>query len=341
MTFDSLRREHILQAIREAGAVGPKAFREKYGYGKATKYLVAHDGSAYDSKAILGVAEKFATGSALQHDDFSGGEQGVLSVLRRLGFSIVRSRNPDWKWDEIVLACDLLVSNNWRGLSANDPRVVDLSVLLGNLDLHGPEERGIDFRNPNGVAMKTANLATEHPEYTGKPTNGGRHDRAVTLAFIEDPVGMANIANRIRVEGTSGSSGVDFPDPDLEGADEGRLLERHHLRYERDRGLRARKITATQKDGQPIACEACGFDFAYTYGRHGEDYIEVHHLVPLHTTGQTRNTLRDLALLCSNCHRMIHRRTPWLRFEELVALLRGAPSGGFSDSPSFHISEPR
>ncbi|MEO5325233.1 HNH endonuclease [Mesorhizobium sp. CC13] len=48
-------------------------------------------------------------------------------------------------------------------------------------------------------------------------------------------------------------------------------------------------------------------------GPHGEGFIEVHHLQPLHTLvdgGKTR--LGDLVLVCSNCHRMIHRQKEWL-----------------------------
>jgi 5-methylcytosine-specific restriction enzyme A len=32
-------------------------------------------------------------------------------------------------------------------------------------------------------------------------------------------------------------------------------------------------------------------------------------------------TLADLALLCSNCHRMIHRTKQWLTVEELKKLV--------------------
>ena len=28
-------------------------------------------------------------------------------------------------------------------------------------------------------------------------------------------------------------------------------------------------------------CMACGFDFESVYGKHGKNYIEVHHVVPL------------------------------------------------------------
>ncbi|MGF7234005.1 MAG: HNH endonuclease [Frankia sp.] len=66
-----------------------------------------------------------------------------------------------------------------------------------------------------------------------------------------------------------------------------------------------------------LRCEVCGFDFEKTYGSRGAGYIECHHIVPLHTTGQRATKLDDLALICANCHRMIHRGTPWLSPDEL------------------------
>ena len=62
-----------------------------------------------------------------------------------------------------------------------------------------------------------------------------------------------------------------------------------------------------------IGEEHCGFDFEKTYGERGRDFIEVHHAVPVSelAAGQ-RLRMSDLRLLCSNCHRMVHRRQPWL-----------------------------
>ena len=108
---------------------------------------------------------------------------------------------------------------------------------------------------------------------------------------------------------------------DLEGVDEGGLSMRQHLVRERDRGLRKRKIDSVRKAGKPIECEACGFDFGIVYGEHGRDYCEVHHRIPLHESGQTTTKLEDLAILCANCHRMIHRRNPWLTVEDLAELI--------------------
>lgn len=41
------------------------------------------------------------------------------------------------------------------------------------------------------------------------------------------------------------------------------------------------------------------------------------HTVALADSGSTRTRLSDLALLCSNCHRMIHRRRPFASIDEL------------------------
>jgi hypothetical protein len=57
-------------------------------------------------------------------------------------------RNPDWEWDEIVLACDLVAQNGWRALPAENPQVIELSKALQRMTLHPVETRQADFRNP-------------------------------------------------------------------------------------------------------------------------------------------------------------------------------------------------
>ena len=107
------------------------------------------------------------------------------------------------------------------------------------------------------------------------------------------------------------------PRPRLRGrGGVGQLLARHYRR-ERNQTIRKRKIAAVKAAGMPIACEVCDFDFAATYGEVGDGYIEVHHVLPLHASGPTITKFSDLALLCSNCHRMIHRARPWLTPDEL------------------------
>lgn len=87
--------------------------------------------------------------------------------------------------------------------------------------------------------------------------------------------------------------------------------------YNRSRRLREAAIDHYTHKGS-IKCEACGFDFAKKYGKLGQGYIEMHHKKPLfQNEGQATSDFinqarKNLAPLCSNCHRMIHvrRKTP-------------------------------
>jgi 5-methylcytosine-specific restriction protein A len=231
-------------------------------------------------------------------------------------------RNPDWTEDELILACDLVAQNHWRAMPDTDQRVQALSELLRGLPLHPPEKRLPTFRNPNGVGRKTADIATVHPGYTGRPTNGNVLDRKVLDLFLAYPQDMHIRAAELRSAAERGEFAnltVPVEDEVLE-YDEGALVLRRHVSRERDPRLRKDKIETLIRRGMPVACEACGFDFETTYGQRGHGFIECHHKVPLHVGGVRVSKLADLALLCSNCHRMIHR-SPWLTPEELRQII--------------------
>ena len=60
-----------------------------------------------------------------------------------------------------------------------------------------------------------------------------------------------------------------------------------------------------------LQCECCNLDFGKQYGEIGEGFIEVHHMIPLSSltpeSYKAYNIEKDFAVLCPNCHRMIHR----------------------------------
>ncbi|MFD7066637.1 HNH endonuclease [Streptomyces sp. NPDC059913] len=320
MRKGAISRDGVLQALTEYDDLGQDEFLSKYGYKPATGYLLLHEERTYDSKAIAGVAHKFDQGRALRPDELSGGRSHAARWLARLGFTIRSSRSPDWTRDEIILACDLAMANGWKRLEFDDPRVVELSALLQTMPIHPEELRNELFRNPNGVARKTVDITCRHPSYTGKPTNGNSLDVEVMNDFLARPAEMVMVAKRIRhglVAGDFQELSPEVEEDDDYGAPEGRLLLRLHRSRERNRALRKRKIDAVLRQGRRLACEACGFDFEHVYGDRGSGYIECHHVVPLHEAGEGRTKLSDLALICANCHRMIHRRAPWPTPEEL------------------------
>ena len=68
---------------------------------------------------------------------------------------------------------------------------------------------------------------------------------------------------------------------------------------------------AMEKNNGRLLCEVprCHFDFVAKYGQLGEGFAHVHHLVPLATLPDEGSAMKleDLAVVCPNCHAMIHR----------------------------------
>lgn len=70
-----------------------------------------------------------------------------------------------------------------------------------------------------------------------------------------------------------------------------------------------------------LFCEVCKFDFEIGYGDRGKDYIEAHHKTHISQLNESVILrIEDLAMVCSNCHRMLHR-FPWMTVEELISII--------------------
>ena len=144
------------------------------------------------------------------------------------------------------------------------------------------------------------------------------------IAVFEDHLGVPfarRFQGRHAQDGDLGF-GFDIDEAEFFDAHEGRLILAQHLRRERDRGLAAGAKADHLRRTGGLRCMACGFDFAESYGEVGHGYAEVHHAVPLSTyVAEGANTrIEDLAIVCSNCHRMLHRKRPWLTLDELRTL---------------------
>lgn len=240
-------------------------------------------------------------------------------------------REPPWDREEILLAAGLLAENGWLMLAHGDPRLDELSDLLLKTGIHTNVDQYPNFRSPKSVRRKTEDLRTASPSYPLKATKGGRLTREVAAQYEADPEGLlkevAAVKASIRLcaelaHGTREATGLQVTWDDVPSATEGGLILRVHYQRERDPVLRRRKIEQLTRAGA-LACEVCGFDFERVYGEHGAGYIEIHHREPLAITGLTETKLADLAPLCANCHRMIHRRRhKWLTVGELASLVR-------------------
>lgn len=86
---------------------------------------------------------------------------------------------------------------------------------------------------------------------------------------------------------------------------EGKKIAYYTTKYERNVSNRN---AAVRLHG--CKCMICGFDFEQRYGSIGKNFIEVHHIKPLYDLKEevAINPKNDLICVCSNCHRMLHRK---------------------------------
>ena len=101
--------------------------------------------------------------------------------------------------------------------------------------------------------------------------------------------------------------------------------ERYGLHRSRERDpeiVRKAKAKRLEETGR-LQCDVCSLDFKEMYGSRGEGFIEAHHTLPVAALrGRVKTKISDLALVCSNCHRMLHRGKPLLSVYQLREMVR-------------------
>lgn len=105
---------------------------------------------------------------------------------------------------------------------------------------------------------------------------------------------------------------------------EGSISQVLTLHRRREQRLREAKLAEVLARPGRLACEVrgCGFDFEHAYGPLGQRYAHVHHLSALgERDDATATRLSDLAVLCANCHAMIHRGGGTRPLDEIAAAL--------------------
>lgn len=251
-------------------------------------------------------------------------KESWYSIPRQSNKSTKKSRNPAWIRDELILALDLYFKEPAaRGNSAH-PDVIRLSRKLNSLQIHSGASNQT-FRNPNGVAMKLSNFLQFDSTYRGKGLRrGNKLEREVWDQYSKKRGELSKIAGAILTNSEFlKDSAVWLSDIDEDAeASEGKVLSKIHKYRERDRKITKKKKESVLRRTGRLKCEACGFDFSEVYGDRGIGFAECHHRVPVSEISPDQKTkLQDLAIICANCHRMIHRSKPWLTIEELTELM--------------------
>jgi 5-methylcytosine-specific restriction enzyme A len=293
---------------------------------KAHYHAIKQGGRIYPVKKIVAMA------SGTPVSDFSGGwgskTHAANSYSQALGFKIIplRHRNPAWSRDELIVTLDFYFRHKDKIPGKKSQEVKELSGLLNRIGSQIHTIQSDDFRNPNGVYMKLMNYRGLDPNHSSQGLkHGGKGDQEVWNEFSSDLEKCQRHAQAI----TTAIHELEI-DADTEPntdetefeAEEGRVVARVHSRRERNRKIVNKKKSAVLRHDGFLSCEACGFRFDETYGERGANFIECHHVKPVHEMRPGETTkLSDLVLLCSNCHRMVHAKRPWLTLDGLKTLI--------------------
>ena len=238
-------------------------------------------------------------------------------------------RNPPWTRDELIVTLQFYLAHSPTIPGKKNEEILGLSQFLNRLHVKLGGAAYEKFRNPNGVYMKLMNFRRLDPEHESQGLSRGNKDEILVWnRYVSATDELRRVSDAIY---NSVSSEHPIPidnavSPEEEEGEEGQVLTRLHRYRERDASLVKRKKQRILRDQQFLTCEVCDFDFEQFYGERGQGFIECHHTKPLSDLSKEGGVtkLTDLSLVCSNCHRMIHKSRPWLSISELRDLVNDA-----------------
>ena len=158
--------------------------------------------------------------------------------------------NPDWTWDETILALDLVLQHWPKIPGSKSAEVKALSALIRRLPVHPDATKNDRFRNPDGVYLKLQNLVSLHPSKRDRKGLRTSHmDRAVWKQYWSQPDLVSHLAAQI----AKGIEEIEAGPPEDRAADdgfegqEGAVLARVHRFRERKHGFRRRLLKEVER----------------------------------------------------------------------------------------------
>jgi hypothetical protein len=256
----------------------------------------------------------------------------MLSGVYGRGEWVTKRPPSDWSVDDFVFLWASAPVRSIIGLAriaalprattAEGEKRFELEYLTGVLS-HGPDLTSL--RQHPGLS--NAAFLKSGPAATVFPLTSEQAEVLATLVIGENPSCSPVLEDHLlgakSATALVGEAAFDPEDLAFFEAHEGSRVLRVHQNRERDATLRRRAKDLHRARTGGLACTVCGFDFEARYGEIGTDFAEVHHAVPLSSYDEegAMTDVRALVVVCANCHRMLHRRRPWLLADNLKQLL--------------------
>jgi hypothetical protein len=327
----NINKEHVVEAIQKIDREGVPDRRE------STRFNLAYGGKHYPPKYVISIANIFANGEEYSPSMFSGGDE-TNRFLSRLGFAIIEGmeseieiqnknyfinvpelepvkRSREYNLYEDTIRDNVVYESLFNGRTR---RWLDEHIIgLNPVESRGYQAMGI----LHFIGLKDKHKGIFKDMSIGEAITVLENQKSDFTLVIQSLLRLnKQIVNSQKLEE------VVTYDIDSEKAEDdsyykdGAVKEYYGKRYERNPENRKKAIEI-----HGLSCLVCGFNFEKVYGERGQDFIEVHHVKPLSTIGEEVeiDPKEDLVPVCSNCHRMIHRRKDnVLSVKELKSLLK-------------------
>lgn len=242
---------------------------------------------------------------------------------------------------ELILPSLFLMERNGGEISTSQLIV----ELRGLLNPQGEDLACLEGRNDDKFSQKVRNLAAHR---TFDRNGSASYDEASKKTKITElgrnylnkniDALQYLLSNNFKYSDIEDSLKEIVTEPNIEVFDEndsvqeGSKIERKSAIYERSAKLRRYAIDYFTQGGR-IVCNCCTFDFNAFYGVGlANNYIEIHHVKPVfkYQNEEMEKTLekavRNLMPVCSNCHRVIHRK--WSEPVDIEVLKRAIATNG-------------
>jgi 5-methylcytosine-specific restriction enzyme A len=312
----NINKEHVLEAIHKINREGVRDKRE------STRFSLVYESKSYPPKYVVSIANIFANGEEYSPTLFSGGNE-TNKFLGKFGFTVTENTESNAENQNINIPFNIPnLEPSKRAREYNKYSNKDKDSIVYEYLFNAMSHRSLD-EDILGIALdkRTGHESMNILHYIGLKDKhkGIFRDYSITEAtdIMEqldsdfDLVIQSLIRFNNQLDNNQSLEEVIEDDLDSEKAEDdsyykdGAVKQYYGKRYERRPENRKKAI-----EHHGLSCVVCGFNFEKVYGERGKDFIEVHHVNPLRNIGEqiVIDPKEDLVPVCSNCHRMIHRR---------------------------------
>lgn len=324
MIPNNITKEHILKAINYIDKNGVPGDRESTGYN------LIFNGKSYPPKYIISIANKFANNTELNPSLFSGGAE-TNNFLISYGFNVVPQNSDEkmypinqysWKIISPLIYVREMDQSNFLHGGMSIPK--EIRQYFGAEDIDKESSKNIKFIHNNLIYdanITMDKLARTRLFWHADFSEMIKDELPAWYDYFSLDTDTSEYLPQLRIEKIIEKENfylIDFIDHQnivldiqeeiwgkQEQKTEGAVKYYYGKKYERNPVNRKKAIEI-----HGLKCSLCGFDFEKVYGKRGKGFIEIHHTKPLSTLEEEQivDPATDLIPVCSNCHRMIHRR---------------------------------